>query len=231
MLMSGRISVGVVAIAAPPKIAISTATITNVYGRWSAKRTIHIKILLSYKDPAVLFANLDQACNTSLVLACPLMQKPLRRYRSRRLFFYTLTSREQLPSSKVAGAANNSSDDQVICRSNGPPPTLSRHFPSQHPAGRPYSRRPAAGWLTSDNSSYAAWGSSRLAAAMFSSRCLIEEVPGIGRITLDLLSNHANATCRGLASRSAATFFMASSASRAWPSGAHGRNAMLFCSQ
>ena len=49
--------------------------------------------------------------------------------------------------------------------------------------------------------SYAAWGSSRLAAAMFSSRCLTDEVPGIGSITLDLLSNHARATCRGLASR------------------------------
>ena len=37
---------------------------------------------------------------------------------------------------------------------------------------------------------------------MFSSRCLTDEVPGIGRIALDLLSNQANATCSGVASRS-----------------------------
>jgi hypothetical protein len=120
---------------------------------------------------------------------------------------------------------NNSFEDQLICRSKWerlPRPQLIRHFPAQHLAARPYSRRPAAGWLTSDNSSYAAWGSSRLAAAMFSSRCLIEEVPGIGRITLDLMSNHAKAACSGLASRSSATFFTASCASCAWPSGAHG---------
>jgi hypothetical protein len=40
--MSGRMSVGVVAMEAPPKIAISSATITNVYGLCRAKRTIHI---------------------------------------------------------------------------------------------------------------------------------------------------------------------------------------------
>src|SRR3984957_11686540 len=41
--MSGKMSVGVVTIEATPKIAISSATMTNVYGLFRAKRTIHIK--------------------------------------------------------------------------------------------------------------------------------------------------------------------------------------------
>jgi hypothetical protein len=36
-------SVGVVTIEATPKIAISNATMTNVYGLFRAKRTIHIR--------------------------------------------------------------------------------------------------------------------------------------------------------------------------------------------
>src|ERR1700730_15926815 len=40
--MSGKMSVGVDTIETTPKIAISTATMTNVYGLFRAKRTIHI---------------------------------------------------------------------------------------------------------------------------------------------------------------------------------------------
>src|ERR1700680_962599 len=43
ILMSGKMSVGVVTIEATPKIAISSATMTNVYGLFRANRTIHIK--------------------------------------------------------------------------------------------------------------------------------------------------------------------------------------------
>src|SRR5260370_6497614 len=39
----GKMSVGVVTIEATPKIAISSATMTNVYGLFRAKRTINIK--------------------------------------------------------------------------------------------------------------------------------------------------------------------------------------------
>ncbi len=42
ILMLGKMSLGVVMTAATPKIAISTDTTTNVYGRRSAKRTIHM---------------------------------------------------------------------------------------------------------------------------------------------------------------------------------------------
>src|SRR5215475_3343991 len=42
ILMLGKMSFGVVMTAAMPRIAISTDTTTNVYGRRSAKRTIHI---------------------------------------------------------------------------------------------------------------------------------------------------------------------------------------------
>src|SRR5258708_32140928 len=45
MFMCGRMSVGVVKMEATPKIAISSATITNVYGLSRAKRTIHISAL------------------------------------------------------------------------------------------------------------------------------------------------------------------------------------------
>src|SRR5260370_34682862 len=40
--MSGKMSVGVVKIEVTPKIEISRATLTNVYGLFRAKRTIHI---------------------------------------------------------------------------------------------------------------------------------------------------------------------------------------------
>src|SRR5215831_859851 len=42
MSIYGKISTGRVAIATPPRIAISTAITTNVYGRRSASLTIHI---------------------------------------------------------------------------------------------------------------------------------------------------------------------------------------------
>src|SRR5260370_14280785 len=45
MAMSGKMSVGVVTIEVTPKIAISSATMTNVYGLFRAKRTIHIALL------------------------------------------------------------------------------------------------------------------------------------------------------------------------------------------
>src|SRR5258708_35440987 len=48
MLICGRMSVGVVTMEATPKIAISSATITNVYGLSRAKRTIHISALSAF---------------------------------------------------------------------------------------------------------------------------------------------------------------------------------------
>jgi hypothetical protein len=55
-------STGIVAIAAPPRMAINSARTTNVYGRRSASLTIHIRTLaimdraktsaVNYTDPA-----------------------------------------------------------------------------------------------------------------------------------------------------------------------------------
>jgi hypothetical protein len=47
------------------------------------------------------------------------------------------------------------------------------------------------------NSSIVESSRSSRAAAVFSSRCFIFEVPGIGSITGDFLSSHASATCAG----------------------------------
>src|ERR1700730_6655693 len=60
MLMSGRMSVGVVTIEAKPKIAISSATMTNVYGLCREKRTIHIK------------RSLLACCPEAAISACPI---------------------------------------------------------------------------------------------------------------------------------------------------------------
>ena len=60
-------------------------------------------------------------------------------------------------------------------------------------------RKLAGGTSTEESRSYASCGSSMAAAAMFSSRCLTDEVPGMGRITPERLSSQARATCRGVA--------------------------------
>ena len=42
--MYGKMSTGMVTMAAPPRMAMSIATTTKVYGRRSANRTIHIGV-------------------------------------------------------------------------------------------------------------------------------------------------------------------------------------------
>ena len=59
--------------------------------------------------------------------------------------------------------------------------------------------------MTLDSSLNAASGNSKPAAATFSSTWAAEEVPGMGRITLDRLSSQASPVCRVLAPRSLAT--------------------------
>ena len=48
MSMYGKMSTGMVAIDRPPRMAISRAMTTNVYGRRSASRTIHIGFTPGY---------------------------------------------------------------------------------------------------------------------------------------------------------------------------------------
>ena len=49
--MYGKISTGIVAIETPPRMAMSTATTTKVYGRRSASLTIH---MIHVRNPRVL---------------------------------------------------------------------------------------------------------------------------------------------------------------------------------
>ena len=69
------------------------------------------------------------------------------------------------------------------------------------------------------------------AACTFSSRCAIEEVPGIGSTIGDRFSNHANATWMGFIWRAFAIRASTLPATVPAPSGNHGMNAISLRSQ
>ena len=70
-----------------------------------------------------------------------------------------------------------------------------------------------------------------LAAAMFSSRCLTDDVPGMGSVTFERFRTHASATCSGVASNCFAAFSKAWCAKRCCAMGAQGMKPILFRSQ
>ena len=95
----------------------------------------------------------------------------------------------------------------------------------------PQPRRLAGLGVTALSLANTASGSFNPAAAMFCSTWAADDVPGIGRSTGDRRSNHASATCSGLAASSRAASSSAAFASRFCPIGAHGINAIPFASQ
>src|SRR5439155_14984984 len=72
----------------------------------------------------------------------------------------------------------------------------------------------------------------KVAAAVFSSKCAIEAVPGIGSMTGERASNHASATCAGGSpSRRASPFRPRDLSAAPSPSGYHGMKATPSRSQ
>src|ERR1700679_3961550 len=91
----------------------------------------------------------------------------------------------------------------------------------------PQPLRLAGAGVTSESFANTGSGSFNPAAAMFSSRWATDDVPGIGTATGERRNNHASATWNGVARSSWAAASRALLASRFWPRGAQGRNAIL----